>query len=105
MDPKDAVEEQKSQEEEPEAGSSDFSGSDDDTGSADDSGSDSEPEVSDDDEDSPDDEDFDQINVNFEFFDAKESDFHGLKALLHSYLDGQQYDSSLLIDTIIAQVR
>eukprot|EP00879_Flechtneria_rotunda_P000963 GHRR01001096.1.p1 GENE.GHRR01001096.1~~GHRR01001096.1.p1 ORF type:complete len:345 (+),score=133.81 GHRR01001096.1:233-1267(+) len=65
---------------------------------------DSAPEVSDKEEaDSPDEDDFDKINVNFEFFDPKERDFHGLKALLHSYLDGQQYDSSGLIDTIIAQ--
>eukprot|EP00882_Tetradesmus_deserticola_P020570 GHRQ01022224.1.p1 GENE.GHRQ01022224.1~~GHRQ01022224.1.p1 ORF type:complete len:254 (+),score=93.39 GHRQ01022224.1:84-845(+) len=66
---------------------------------------DSAPEVSDDqeDEDSPDEDPFDQIDVNFQFFDPKESDFHGLKALLHTYLDGQQYDSSPLVDTIIAQ--
>ncbi|KAF6251994.1 p21-C-terminal region-binding protein-domain-containing protein [Scenedesmus sp. NREL 46B-D3] len=66
---------------------------------------DSAPEVSDDqeDEDSPDEDPFDQINVDFQFFDPKESDFHGLKALLHTYLDGQQYDSSPLVDTIIAQ--
>jgi protein BCP1 len=67
---------------------------------------DSAPEVSDEqeDEDSPDEDPFDQINVDFQFFDPKESDFHGLKALLHTYLDGQQYDSSPLVDTIIAQV-
>jgi hypothetical protein len=67
---------------------------------------DSAPEVSDEqeDEDSPDEDPFDQIDVNFQFFDPKESDFHGLKALLHTYLDGQQYDSSPLVDTIIAQV-
>jgi protein BCP1 len=69
-------------------------------------GDDSAPEVSDEqeDEDSPDEDPFDQINVDFQFFDPKESDFHGLKALLHTYLDGQQYDSSPLVDTIIAQV-
>eukprot|EP00775_Hariotina_reticulata_P001502 gene1502-1840_t len=103
METKDAVEEEEPQQEDPEADSSDVSGSDDDSGSEDDSETDSAPEVSDDGEDSPDDEDFDKINVNFEFFDPKESDFHGLKALLHNYLDGQQYDSSPLIDTIIAQ--
>lgn len=65
------------------------------------------PEVSDDaeDADSDDPDAFDKIDVKFEFFDPKESDFHGLKALLHSYLDGQQYDSSPLIDAIIQQVR
>jgi hypothetical protein len=35
----------------------------------------------------------------------QEIDFHGLKALLHTYLDGEQYDGSGLADTIIAQVR
>lgn len=84
--------------EEPSSGSS-SSGSED--------GSSSGPEVSDDaeDADSEDPDAFDKIDVNFEFFDPKESDFHGLKALLHSYLDGQQYDSSPLIDAIIQQVR
>jgi hypothetical protein len=67
---------------------------------------DSAPEVSgeQEDEDSPDEDPFDHIDVNFQFFDPKESDFHGLKALLHTYLDGQQYDSSPLVETIIAQV-
>lgn len=70
-------------------------------------GSSSGPDVSDEEkvEDSDDPDKFDKIDVNFEFFDPKESDFHGLKALLHSYLDGQQYDSSQLIDAIIQQVR
>eukprot|EP00878_Enallax_costatus_P020519 GHUV01021696.1.p1 GENE.GHUV01021696.1~~GHUV01021696.1.p1 ORF type:complete len:140 (+),score=28.14 GHUV01021696.1:494-913(+) len=68
-------------------------------------GSDSGPDVSDEgEEDSPDEDPFNQIDVNFEFFDPKEQDYHGLKALLHTYLDGQQYDNSQLVDTIIAQV-
>jgi protein BCP1 len=80
-----------------EEGSSDSSSGDD--------GSSSGPEVSDDEKEASDDPDaFDKIDVNFEFYDPKESDFHGLKALLHSYLDGQQYDSSPLVDAIIEQV-
>jgi hypothetical protein len=35
----------------------------------------------------------------------QEGDFHGLKALLHTYLDGDAYDSSGLADTVIAQAR
>lgn len=73
--------------------------------------SESAPEVSDDEDEEDDDsggadgEAFDEVNVNFQFFDPQEKDFHGLKALLHTYLDGQQYDSSGLVDTIIKQVR
>lgn len=86
-----------------EAGSSGSSGSESDSG--DDNSSSSGPEVSDDEKEDSDDPDaFDKIDVNFEFFDPKESDFHGLKALLHTYLDGQQYDSSPLVDAIIQQV-
>lgn len=81
--------------------SSDYSDEEEDSDGSDDSA----PEVSDEgEEDSPDEDPFDKIDVNFEFFDPKEQDFHGLKALLHTYLDGQQYDNSQLVDTIIAQV-
>ncbi|GAB4823115.1 hypothetical protein N2152v2_010161 [Parachlorella kessleri] len=70
--------------------------------------SDSEGLSGDDDssEDSGDDEDgeaFDSINVDFEFYDPQEKDFHGLKALLHTYLDGEQYNCSELaaVGTVI----
>jgi protein BCP1 len=88
--------------EEPSSSGSGGSSSGDEDGSSSSSG----PEVSDEPEagDSDDPDAFDKIDVNFEFFDPKESDFHGLKALLHSYLDGQQYDSSPLVDAIIQQV-
>jgi protein BCP1 len=86
-----------------EEGGSGSSGSASDSGDGDSSSS--GPEVSDDGKEDSDDPDaFDKIDVNFEFFDPKESDFHGLKALLHTYLDGQQYDSSPLVDAIIQQV-
>ena len=55
-------------------------------------------------DDDADGEAYKEINVEFEFFDPKENDFHGLKTLLHSYLDGQQYDCSGLVDAIIKQV-
>lgn len=45
-----------------------------------------------------------EINVEFDFFDPEEKDFLGLKALLSGYLNGEQFDSSGLIDTIIAEV-
>ncbi len=45
-----------------------------------------------------------EVDVNFEFFDPKEIDFHGLKALLQTYLDGSPYNCSELVDTVIKQV-
>jgi protein BCP1 len=44
------------------------------------------------------------VIVDFEFFDPKEIDFHGLKALLGSYLDGDSFETSELADAIISQV-
>lgn len=58
------------------------------------------------DEESEDDEDgeaFESINVDFEFFNPQEKDFHGLKALLKTLLDGEQYSCSELVDAIIEQ--
>eukprot|EP00897_Mesotaenium_endlicherianum_P009634 jgi/Mesen1/869/ME000114S10947 len=43
------------------------------------------------------------INVDFEFFDPKPVDFHGLKGLLRTYLDETAWDLTSLVDTIIAQ--
>ncbi len=80
----------------------DESGSDDD-----DSDVESAPEESSDGPESEDDEDgeaYKEVNVDFEFFDPAERDFLGLKALLNTWLDGQQYDCSGLIDDIIKQV-
>lgn len=114
--------EQPPAEEEEEAPSASGSGDDaegDDSGSEEsgsgssssDDGSDSFPEVDDEedqDDDDDDDEDEDgpdekQITVNFEFFDPKEIDFLGLRSLLQTYLDGQAFDVSGLVDTIIKQ--
>ena len=66
-------------------------GSDEDSSGSDTSGSESDPEQ--------------DINVDFEFFDPQEIDFHGLKALLQTYLDGTAYDCSQLVETMIQQVR
>lgn len=44
------------------------------------------------------------VDVDFEFFDPQEGDFHGLKALLNSYLDGKAYSCSELVETLIQQV-
>uniref|UniRef100_A0A061R7N2 Protein BCCIP homolog n=1 Tax=Tetraselmis sp. GSL018 TaxID=582737 RepID=A0A061R7N2_9CHLO len=48
-------------------------------------------------------DDVEKINVDFEFFDPKEVDFHGLKALLGHYLDGEPFELSDFADAIIAQ--
>ena len=65
----------------------------------------SSEDVSDASENSEDDgEQYDStVDVTFEFFDPKESDFHGLKALLQNYLDGQEFALSELVDMTIRQ--
>lgn len=45
-----------------------------------------------------------EVDIDFEFFDPQEIDFHGLKALLQTYLDGSSYSCSELVDTVIKQV-
>jgi protein BCP1 len=74
-------------------------------------GSDSSfPDVSDEEEEGgSDDEDDDgadvkEITVEFEFSAPEEKDFLGLKALLSSYLNGEQFDSSGFIDAVISEV-
>lgn len=87
---------------EPDSGDNDSSDTSDD-----DDASDSAPEVSDEEDEDEDDEEgeaFDNIQVDFQFFDPQEKDFHGLKALMHTYLDGLDYDCSNLVETIIQQV-
>ena len=59
--------------------------------------SDAEQDIDEDPED-------DSVDVTLEFFDPKESDFQGLKALLQSFLDGAAFAVSELVDTIINQV-
>ncbi|BDA42499.1 Protein bcp1 [Coccomyxa sp. Obi] len=48
-------------------------------------------------------EDDDIVNIDFEFFDPAEIDFHGLKSLLRTFLDGEDFSCSELVDTIIKQ--
>ncbi len=44
--------------------------------------------------------------VDFEFFDLKPVDFHGLRALFQRYLDGElPFALSELVETLIEQVR
>ncbi|KAL3692542.1 hypothetical protein R1sor_006193 [Riccia sorocarpa] len=43
------------------------------------------------------------VNVDFEFFDPKPTDFHGVKALLKSYLDDTAWDISEFVDIFLAQ--
>lgn len=62
-----------------------------------------EPEDKDDDSDEEEGDDFVEVDADFQFFDPAENDFHGLRALLHTYLDGLQFNSSELVDAIIQQ--
>ncbi|EIE20943.1 hypothetical protein COCSUDRAFT_43807 [Coccomyxa subellipsoidea C-169] len=48
-------------------------------------------------------EDDDIVNIDFEFFDPTDIDFHGLKSLLRTYLDGEEFGCSELVETIIKQ--
>lgn len=45
---------------------------------------------------------FESIDVDFEFFDPDEGDFHGMKTLLTNYLDGTIYKCSELVENVIA---
>ncbi|KAL5343155.1 protein bcp1 [Aspergillus crustosus] len=51
------------------------------------------------------DEDIDMVNVDFEWFDPQEIDFHGLKHLLRQLfeIDAQDFDLSAVADLILAQ--
>ena len=44
-----------------------------------------------------------ELQVNFDFCDVREEDFHGLKALLTGYCDGDEYACSDLCDLLIKQ--
>lgn len=43
------------------------------------------------------------MNVDFEFFDPKPADYHGVKALLKNYLDDTTWDISGFVDIFLAQ--
>ncbi len=44
------------------------------------------------------------INVDFEFFDPNEGDYHGIKTLLNALLDGEPFSTAPLADYILQQV-
>ncbi|XP_050373528.1 protein BCCIP homolog [Argentina anserina] len=53
---------------------------------------------------SSEDEEFDgNVQVDFAFFDPKADDFHGVKTLLQTYLDGEEWDLSGFVDLILEQ--
>ncbi|KAL5981582.1 hypothetical protein ACLOJK_015645 [Asimina triloba] len=54
-------------------------------------------------ESSDDDDTEDIVQADFVFFDPKPDDFHGVKILLRSYLDNEQWDLSGFTDLIVAQ--
>ncbi|KAK7334689.1 hypothetical protein VNO80_26450 [Phaseolus coccineus] len=50
------------------------------------------------------DEDFDGVvQADFSFFDPKPDDFHGVKTLLQTYLDNEEWDLSAFVDLILGQ--
>ncbi|VFQ72051.1 unnamed protein product [Cuscuta campestris] len=55
--------------------------------------------------DSSDEEEFEgtTVQADFEFFDPKPDDFHGVKLLLQTYLDDKQWDLSGFVDLILGQ--
>ncbi|XP_010543487.1 PREDICTED: protein BCCIP homolog [Tarenaya hassleriana] len=53
---------------------------------------------------SSDEEDFEGVvQADFEFFDPKPEDFHGVKILLQNYLDDKEWDLSGFVDVILEQ--
>ena len=52
-------------------------------------------------EDNDEGEAFDTIDVDFEFFDPDQGDFHGIKTLLTNYLDGKEYGCSDFVDEVM----
>lgn len=49
-------------------------------------------------------EELSDVEVDLEFFDPKEQDFHGLRALLSNYLDGVEFNVGELVDAVVTQV-
>lgn len=43
------------------------------------------------------------VQADFSFFDPKPDDFHGVKTLLQTYLDDEQWDLSGFVDLILGQ--
>ena len=57
----------------------------------------------DDDSDEDSGSDTDHVDVTFDSFDPVEADFHGIKMFFANFLDGQTFDSSGLVDIVLAQ--
>ena len=60
-------------------------------------------EPADDDSDEDSGSDTDHVDVTFDSFDPVEADFHGIKMFFANFLDGQPFDSSGLVDIVLAQ--
>lgn len=43
------------------------------------------------------------VQADFAFFDPKSNDFHGVKTLLQTYLDVEEWDLSGFVDLILEQ--
>lgn len=43
------------------------------------------------------------MQADFEFFDPKPTDFHGVKILLQNFLDDKEWDLSSFVDLILEQ--
>ncbi|MQL75670.1 hypothetical protein Taro_008044 [Colocasia esculenta] len=68
------------------------------------SSSDDESNLDEDDEEGEQDDTIEEIlQVDFEFFDPKPDDFHGVKLLLRSYLGDRQWDLGGFVDLILEQ--
>ncbi|KAH8970878.1 hypothetical protein BDL97_02G112000 [Sphagnum fallax] len=68
-----------------------------------DSESGSEPSSGDSDSDESSGPSEDMVNVDFEFFDPRVSDFHGVKTLLRTFLDDEVWDISGFVELVLAQ--
>lgn len=64
----------------------------------------SSEEESDGSEDGSDGETFDSVQVDLDFAQPEEDDFLGIKTVLSNYLDGEEYDSSGLVDLVLKNV-
>lgn len=48
-------------------------------------------------------DEYDLVNVDFNFYDPNEKQFHSVKVLVNGYLDGLSFNSSDLADIIVNQ--
>ena len=43
------------------------------------------------------------VDVDIQFYDPQDRDFHGLAALLQGYLDGDSFNCSSLVEAVLKQ--